>query len=38
VASYLNRRATRSLGDKLVKDLRRQGPAVIEGERRELSS
>ena len=37
VASYLNRRATRSLGDKLVKDLRRQGPAVIEGERRELS-
>ncbi|MEU8609047.1 hypothetical protein AB0C29_13695 [Actinoplanes sp. NPDC048791] len=38
VASYLNRRATRSLGDKLVKDLRRQGPAVIEGERREISS
>ena len=38
VASYLNRRATRSLGDKLVKDLRRQGPAVIDAERRKLSS
>ncbi|WP_233624405.1 hypothetical protein [Actinoplanes sp. ATCC 53533] len=38
VASYLNRRATRSLGEKLIKDLRRQGPAVISGERRELSS
>jgi uncharacterized protein (DUF697 family) len=38
VASYLNRRATRSLGDKVIKDLRRKGPAVIEGERRELSS
>ena len=37
VASYLNRRATRSLGDKLVKELRKQGPAIIDGERRELS-
>jgi hypothetical protein len=37
VASYLNRRATRGLGEKLIKDLRRQGPAIIEGERRELS-
>jgi hypothetical protein len=37
VASYLNRRATRSLGDKLIKDLRRQGPAVIDGERREIN-
>ncbi|GIE47532.1 hypothetical protein Ani05nite_10660 [Amorphoplanes nipponensis] len=39
VASYLNRRATRGLGEKLIKDLRRQGPAVIDGDtRRELSS
>jgi hypothetical protein len=37
VASYLNRRATRSLGDKLVKDLRKQGPAVIDHERPELN-
>ena len=37
VASYLNRRATRSLGDKLVKELRKQGPAIIDGERRELN-
>jgi hypothetical protein len=37
VASYLNRRATRGLGEKLIKDLRRQGPAVIDGERRQLS-
>jgi hypothetical protein len=37
VASYLNGRATRNLGTKLVKDLRRQGPAVIDGDnRREL--
>src|SRR5690349_1672753 len=36
VASYLNRRATRGLGEKLVKDLRRQGPAVIDGGRREI--
>jgi hypothetical protein len=37
VASYLNRRATRSLGEKLIKDLRRQGKAVIDGEtRREI--
>jgi len=27
VASYLNRRATRHLGDKLMKDLRKKGPA-----------
>jgi uncharacterized protein (DUF697 family) len=39
VASYLNRRATLALGDKLIKDLRRQGPAVIDGDqRREISS
>jgi uncharacterized protein (DUF697 family) len=38
VASYLNRRATRSLGEKLIKELRRQGPAVISGGRPELSS
>lgn len=38
VASYLNRRATRSLGEKLVKDLRRQGPAAIADDRRELGS
>jgi uncharacterized protein (DUF697 family) len=38
VASYLNRRATRSLGEKLIKDLRRQGKAVIDGEtRREIT-
>ena len=38
VASYLNRRATRSLGEKLIKDLRRQGKTVIDGEHRpELS-
>ena len=34
VASYLNRRATRSLGEKLIKDLRRQGKAVIDADRR----
>jgi len=39
VASYLNRRATRAMGEKLIKDLRRQGPAVIDGDtRRELSA
>lgn len=38
VASYLNRRATRGLGENLVKDLRRKR-VVIEGEpRRELSN
>jgi uncharacterized protein (DUF697 family) len=37
VASYLNRRATRNLGEALAKDLRRQGPAVIDGDtRREI--
>jgi hypothetical protein len=34
VASYLNRRATRSLGEKLIKDLRRQGKAVIDADQR----
>jgi hypothetical protein len=34
VASYLNRRATRNLGEKVIKDLRRQGKAVIDGEPR----
>jgi uncharacterized protein (DUF697 family) len=37
VASYLNRRATRSLGEKVVKDLRRKAPAIDAG-RREISS
>jgi hypothetical protein len=31
VASYLNRRATRSLGDKIRKDLRKRHHPAIEG-------
>jgi hypothetical protein len=34
VASYLNRRATRRLGEVVIKDLRRHGKAVIDGEPR----
>lgn len=37
VASYLNRRATRALGEKLIKDLRREGPAIAAAPRPELS-
>lgn len=37
VASYLNRRATRNLGEQVVKDLRKKAPAIDAG-RREISS
>src|SRR4051812_1718016 len=38
VASYLNRRATIRTGEKVIKDLRRQGPAIIDAQRPELNS
>jgi len=38
VASYLNRRATVRLGEQIIKDLRRKGPAIIDARRPELSS
>jgi hypothetical protein len=38
VASYLNRRATRSMGEKIIKDLRRKGPAIIGPDRPELTA
>ena len=37
VASYLNRRATRSLGEKLVKDLRKSSRKTLRGSFKELS-
>ncbi|GID97083.1 hypothetical protein ACFQFC_30725 [Amorphoplanes digitatis] len=38
VASYLNRRATLRLGEQMIKDLRRKGPAVIDAGVPEISS
>jgi len=38
VASYLNRRATRSLGETLTRDLRKRPPVIIEINRGEISS
>jgi hypothetical protein len=34
VASYLNRRATKSLGDQVIDDLRKRQRKIIEGESR----